>query len=768
MSESLPYTVAVRTLCEFTARRGDLDLRFTPSPTAKQGIAGHQLIAARRGAAYESEIALQAQWRSLCVRGRADGFDASQGQLEEIKTHRGDLSRQPANHRHLHWAQLKVYGALLCQTRGLGSLKLALVYLDLGTLEETVLVEEHEASALTAFFHDQCSRFLSWAQAETAHRADRDQGLGALAFPYPEFRVGQRELAQAVWRAAAHPHDLMAQAPTGIGKTVATLFALLKAVPSQRLDKVFFLTAKTPGRQLALDALVRLRADPAGGASRPLRVLELVAREKACEHPDKACHGDSCPLARGFYDRLPQARAQALMAPALDAGALRGAAAAHQVCPYWLGQELARWADVVVGDYHHFFDTSALLHALMQAHEWRCGVLVDEAHNLLERGRQMYTAELGQRQLQAVRSVAPTALKKPLDRLAREWREVVRDLAVDYETRSELPERWVFALQQVGAAIADHLAQLGETRADVEDVQVSGLLQQFYFDALAMTRLAERFGDHSLFDITRQTDRGKPTTVLCIRNLLPAPHLAPRFAAAHATVLFSATLGPAQFLRDTLGLPLQTRWLEVESPFEAHQLAVHLVPRISTRWSDRARSVAPIADLMARQYADKPGNYLAFFSSYDYLRSVAEQVAKAFPQVPIWLQSAGMPEPQRRVFIERFLPGGRGIGFAVLGGSFGEGIDLPGDRLVGAFIATIGLPQVNPVNEQLRHHMEQAFGAGFDYAYLYPGLRKVVQAAGRVIRTPQDQGTVYLIDDRFCRPDVRALLPRWWRPQVQA
>lgn len=752
--------MSVRTLCDFTARRGDLDLRFTPSPTAQQGIAGHQWVASRRGEHYETEIALQARWETLTVRGRADGYDPQRARLEEIKTHRGDLARQPAHHRHLHWAQLRVYGALMCQARGWDRIRLALVYLDLGSQEETEFVEDHDAASLMAFFEDQCRRFLDWAKRESAHRTARDAALGTLDFPYPDFRPGQRALAEAVWRATTRRQCLLAQAPTGIGKTMATLFPVLKAAPAQGLDKVYFLTARTTGRQLALDALAHLGTDTASARPPPLRVLELVARTKACEHLDKACHGESCSLARGFYDRLPAARAEALAGPHAHATRVREVALAHGVCPYWLGQELARWADVVVGDYNHFFDGSALLHALAQEHEWRCAVLVDEAHNLLERGRQMYSADLDEARLRALRARAPATLKKPLDRLARRWRDTVRALAQDYEVREEPPGPWLLSLQQAQAAITDHFAQAGDPASEIE-----ADLQQFLFDSLALLRLAESFGDHSLFDITRRRGPGKPSTVLSIRNLLPAPHLAPRFAATHATVLFSATLGPAQFQRDTLGLPEGSPWVEVPAPFEASQLAVHLVPGISTRWADRARSVGPIADLIASQYARHPGNYLAFFSSYDYLQRVAQHLADVHPQIPAWIQSAGMSEAQRQAFIARLTPGGQGIGFAVLGGSFGEGIDLPGDRLVGAFIATLGLPQVNPVNEQLRQRLQQAYGAGFDYAYLYPGLRKVVQAAGRVIRTQDDRGVVYLIDDRYGQPQVRALLPAWWQPQ---
>lgn len=744
----MQYVVAVRALCEFTAKQGDLDLRFTPSPSALEGIAGHQAVASRRAAGYESEISLRGEHGDLVVRGRADGYDAALNQLEEIKTHRGDLERQPANHRHLHWAQARVYGWLLCQARGLDSINLALVYYDIGTQDETVFRETHSAGSLRAFFETQCDRFLAWARQELAHRQARDAALTALAFPYPEFRTGQRELAEAVYKGAASGRCLMAQAPTGIGKTVGTVFPMLKAAPGQQLDKVFFLAAKTPGRQLALDGLALIaRATP----GMPLRTLELTARDKACEHPDKACHGESCPLAAGFYDRLPAARAAAIEGGVMDRPRLREVALAHDVCPYYLGQEMARWADVVVGDYNYWFDGSAMLHAMAVENGWRAGVLVDEAHNLVERGRQMYTAALRHDDLRAVRRNAPAALKKPLDKLHRCWNELVRDQDQAYEAHPGLPGKFTMALQQAAAAIADWLA---ETPA-----QPGGELQQLYFDALQFGRLAESFGEHSLFDVTRE---GKDS-VLCIRNLIPAPFLGPRFATARSVTLFSATLSPDAFYRDTLGLPDNAGWIDVESPFQPEQLSVRLVPAISTRFADRARSAQPIADLIARQYREQPGNYLAFFSSFDYLQMVAPLFARQNPDIQTWEQSRRMGEAQRSEFLARFIPGGRGVGFAVLGGSFAEGIDLPGDRLVGAFIATLGLPQVNPVNEQMKARLGQAFGSGYDYAYLYPGIQKVVQAAGRVIRTRDDKGVVYLIDDRFSRPAVRGLLPAWWR-----
>lgn len=763
---SSTYTVAVRALCEFTARKGDLDLRFTPSPTAQEGMQGHRLVGSRRHAEYESELALSGDFGPLHVRGRADGYDPRLNRLEEIKTFRGDLGAMRANHRELHWAQARVYGALLCALRGLDALRVALVYVDVASGDETLIEETRTAQELRQFFEEQCGLFLDWAGSELAHRGARDRALQALAFPHEGFRPGQRELAEAVYRSVGAGRCLMAQAPTGIGKTVGTLFPALKACAAQGLDKVFFLAARTPGRKLALDATALIGR---AAAPLPLRVLELVARDKACEHPDKACHGESCPLACGFYDRLPAARSAAVQVtrsaaadgargaapPLLDRAGLRAIAAQHAVCPYYLAQDLARWVDLVVGDYNYYFDTSAMLHSLTVTQQWKVAVLVDEAHNMVERARGMYSASLSLSQLQAAQAVAPRALKPVLGRLQRCWEELQHGQTGAYAVFKEVPARLRLALQQAGSALMDHLA--------AQALPTQGTLQSFFFELLHFQRMAEQLDAHSLFDIT--LDASPPQdggSTLCLRNVIPAPFLKPRFAAAHSTVLFSATLSPRAYYGDTLGLPASTAWIDVQSPFDATQLSVRVASHISTRYGHREASLAPMVELIAHQYRGQPGNYLVFLSSYDYLDRLARLFARQHPDVPVWLQARGMAEAERDAFLANFRPAGRGLGFAVLGGSFAEGIDLPGSRLIGAFIATLGLPQVNAVNEQIRARMGDIFGAGYDYAYLYPGLQKVVQAAGRVIRTGTDQGVVHLLDDRYARPEVRALLPAWW------
>ena len=746
------YSVAVRALCEFTAKAGDLDLRFTPSPTALEGITGHRTVAARRNEGYRAELALEGHYRELRVRGRADGYDPAQNQLEEIKTYRGDLSRQPANHRQLHWAQARIYGWLACESLQLAQINLALVYFDIVSEKETLLRESWSADDLKVFFEQQCTLFLHWAEQEMAHRHARDQAARELVFPHGEFRPGQRSLAETVYKAVSTGRCLMAQAPTGIGKTLGTLFPMLKALAPQQLDKVFFLTAKTPGRQLALDAARVLHASQPG---LPLRVLELVARDKACEHPDKACHGDACPLAQGFYDRLPAARQAAAAVALLDRQALREIALAHHLCPYYLSQEMARWVDWVVADYNYYFDFSALLFGLAQANQWRVATLVDEAHNLVERGRQMYSASLDQQALGQLRKNAPESLKKALQRLNREWNALHKEQLASYQAYDQAPGKLLAAIALCTSAIGDYLNDHPQGLDDE--------LQGFYFELLQFARVGELFDEHFLFDIRLREQGRRRLSQLCLRNVVPAAFIRPRLSAARSSVLFSATLSPRHYYADLLGLPADTAWIDVESPFEREQLELHIVSRISTRYVHRQASLAPIVELLAEQFNRRPGNYLAFFSSFDYLQQVAQLLADTHPDIPLWLQSRRMEEGQRQAFLDQFTEHSQGIGFAVLGGAFGEGIDLPGQRLIGAFIATLGLPQLNPLNEQIKQRMAALFGSGYDYTYLYPGLQKVVQAAGRVIRSQQDRGVVVLIDDRFDQEPIRRLLPRWWQ-----
>ena len=783
------YTVSVRSLCEFTAKQGDLDRRFTPSATALEGLNGQLAVAARRGGDYETEIALETTCGPLRVRGRADGYDPRQRCLEEIKTLRGHPDSIPHNRRALHWAQLQTYGALYCRAHALPELALALVYYDTLTQTEVVLRELCSAAELEAALAARCSAFLHWAEQEAAHREQRNAALQALAFPQPAFRPGQREMAEAVYRATTGGRCLLVQAPTGIGKTVGTLFPMLRAMPASGLDKIAFLTCKGTGRIAALDALDRLRNGTPGQA---LRVAAMVAKEQACEHPDKACHGDACPLARGFYDRLPAARAEAVAAGWLDAEAQRRVALRHGLCPYYLGQELVRWADVLVGDVHHAFDANGQLWGLAQAQDWRLGVLVDEAHNLVDRARSMYSAGLRLGAVQAARQAAPAALHAAFDGLLQAASALAAEQDEPYAVLDDIPDALALALQVLGAALGEHF----QSRP-----MATGALLNFHFELQRFVKLADMLGEHSLFDIERLPagneapepagprapdrdmpeavaapalfgtlpapgllfdDGDPPDAVFSLRNVVPARFLRPRFRGLHSVTLFSATLGPPAYQTDLLGLPDDTAWLDVPPVFAAEHLQVRVAQQVSTRYAHRARSLDALVNVIGRQYDAAPGHYLAFFSSFDYLQQVAARLALRRPDIVQWRQARAMPAEARQAFLRRFEPGGRGVGFAVLGGVFAEGVDLPGSRLIGAFIATLGLPPVSPMQDHWRARLDALFGADHGYADRVPAMQKVVQAAGRVLRTPEDRGWLWLMDDRYAQPAYAGLLPPWW------
>ncbi|WP_456489846.1 helicase C-terminal domain-containing protein [Marinobacter nauticus] len=744
--------VAVRTLCEFAARHGDLDFRYTPAPSSEEGIAGHQAIQAKRGYGYKSEYSLTGKVLGMQLSGRADGYHPHKNRLEEIKTHRGDVSRIRPHQRALHRAQLRAYGALLCRQENRKNVELALVYYDTGRDKETVLTETATAGELWQELETLCGLYKAWAEQEEHHRELRDALLAKLRFPFPDFRPRQRQLAETVYKNSVKTGTLLLEAPTGLGKTLGTLFPALMAMPAAKQDRLYYLTCRNTARQLALDAVDKLRHAQDELQPWPLRTLELVSKDDACEHPDKACHGESCPLAKGFFDRLPDARAEAVQSKEpLNQENLAKIAADHDICPYFLAQEMARWCDLIIGDVNRLFDQSALLHGLIRQNNWQASVLVDEAHNLVDRARGMYSVQLEQQRLLKLKKTAPKPVKAALDRTARAWQALIRDHGEQAQPvfLATLPAQLLGALQALVSVITDYLADNPPDLA----------LQEVLFEIVAFMKLADSFGDHSLCEFQRS---GRGRARLTIQNLIPADFLTERFKAAHSVLLFSATLSPGVYYRDLLGLPEDTRFTSLPSPFSAEQLKVEFTPGISTRQVHREASLQPIAELIAKQYRERRGHYLAFFSSFKYAKEVSDALAKQAPDIPQRSQQPGMSAEQRRQFLADFRKPEGSIAFAVLGGVFSEGIDLPGDQLIGAFVATLGLPPFDAWHEILKDRLQQRFGEGYNYTYLIPGLQKVAQAAGRVIRTPEDRGVIWLIDDRFLKRPVRGLLPTWW------
>lgn len=748
------YKVSVRSLAAFSAKSGSLDRRFTPGPSAQEGMEGHKRVAQNRTASYQTEISLSIVKDRLLIRGRADGFHAEQQCLEEIKTFYGDYERIPENHRALHWAQLCIYGWIYCLEHQLDQIRLALVYFQLEEEREYRDEQVWQFDSLKSYCLKLIQTFSLWRDQIDQRQRHLKTWLEQLAFPFPEFHSSQREMAEAVYKSVVTGRVLLAEAPTGTGKTLASLFPALKAMIRKEIDQIYYLTAKTTGKQLALDALTLIGK----GNDIPLRVIELTAQEKACLEPDKQCHGDSCPYARDFYTKLEKARQAAYQIPILDKNALESIAQEHEICPFYLSMEMCQWVDVVVADVNYYFDGSPLLLNMVKEENASAYLLIDECHNLIERARMMYSANLSRNVIRAAKKEAPAVLSKSLERINRQWLKITKPL--------EPVQGKLTCLLEIPAAFIDALDNFSRTYQEylqlhAEDLLGFNHLRDCFFEVLAFQRACERINSDFCVDVQ---NLNTPAETITVRNLIPATQVAERLSAAKGAALFSATLTPMDFYQIMLGLPENTVHLKVKSPFTKEQLDIKVAHYVSTHYHQRKSSIEKVVDIIKNQLKVKPGNAMVYFSSYTYLRDVEMVLRERLAELPIEIhaQSKSMSDLERRVFIGRFRECSNVLGLAVLGGVFSEGIDLVGDSLNGVFVVTLGLPQVNEVNEFLREFLDERYQQGYEFTYLYPGIQKVIQAAGRVIRTKQDVGYLWLLDKRYRLKTVRQLLPEWW------
>jgi DNA excision repair protein ERCC-2 len=751
-----PKAVAIKTLVEFSAKTGSLDRRFTPSPTGLEGIEGHKKVSAKRHKEYLTEVSLSITYNDITFRGRADGFNPKTQCIEEIKTFYGDVDRIPDNHRELHWAQAKCYGWLYCAQHGLEEINLALIYFELRNEQEYSFEEIWSAKDLQDYFEHLAETYCAWNHQLSFRQEALYAWLKQLQFPYGTMHASQRIMAEAVYKSAATGRVLMAEAPTGTGKTLAALFPTLKAMPRTPVDKIFYLTAKTTGKQLALENIALIASDK--NQQVPLRTLELTAQEKSCLEPLKKCRGDSCDYALDFYKKLKLARQAAFKISILDKQALNQLAQEFTICPFYLSMEMSRWVDIVVADVNYYFDGTPLLLALTQEFDWKPSLLVDESHNLIDRGRSMYTATLNRADLLSAKKSAPTIIKKLLEKTNKAWLYLLKTIpkeTANYIRLDLLPEKLGIALEEFTNGYIEFLQQNPD-----HPVQES-ITQEVFFNALNYQRILELYDEDFCIDMQNVGTKEK---VLTLRNLIPARQLGARLGFAHSACFFSATLHPVNYYQTLLGLPENSVHIKAPSPFTKEQLTIHIATQLSTRYKDRAAAINPLCKIIVQQLQDIPGNALVFFPSYEFLQQAEKQlhIHLATTDIELLVQSRRMSEQDRDLFITRFNQQDNLLGLAVLGGAFSEGIDLAGNALKGAFIATLGLPQVNPINEHVRDVMQEKFGEGYDFTYTYPGIQKVIQAAGRVIRKTSDDGYVWLLDQRFEQQHIKRLLPEWW------
>ena len=766
--EILALTLPIRRLVEFLLRTGSIDSRFTGFDRALEGARLHrklQRAAVKEYPDYQAEAALKQDYTcagiAYTLEGRADGiFTDKDGTptIDEIKTTTLPPEFINGEQSPEHWAQAQIYAAIYARQQGLPAMRVRLVYYQVDEDLEFTFTHDYSADALDAIVTDLLTQYAPWAKRSAEWQRMSRASRQALPFPFASYRPGQRAMMNAVYKTCTEGGQLLCQAPTGIGKTMSVLFPALKAVGEG--GPIFYLTARGTTRAAAENALTLLRAaDP----DLKLRSVTLTAKDKICLQEHRECTPEACPYANGYYDRVKAALWDGLDTHALTADALQALARKHKVCPFELGLDLSLWCDVVVGDYNYLFDPVVhLMRFFETAGDYL--FLIDEAHNLPGRARDMHSASLcksvfydAKKRLGKGKSSLKNALTK-VNNIFIEWRHRCEEVLGDSrfgrtyfeKSRAEDFDRALTKLCEPLEIWLDEHRDPSETH---------DALLQLYFDIRAWLRVADTFDNHFVLQISAVGSEVR-AAMLCLD---PSDFLAADFAKGRAAVLFSATLAPAGYYKDLCGLP-DARAVALRSPFDPANMGLWCARQVSTRYKDRADSIAKVSDLLAVMAAAQPGHYLAFFPSYSYLQQVWENFAARYPDQPTLCQESSMDEGQRTEFLAQFLArdGKPLLGFAVLGGVFGEGVDLTGESLIGVAVVSPGLPQIGPRQEQLRDYFEETRGAGFDYAYRYPGMNKVLQAAGRVIRTPQDRGVVLLIDDRFLAPDTRRLMPPHW------
>ena len=741
------HSVSVRTLAEFAFEKGDLIPARRAAARMREGVRGHQALQQLLPPSWESEVDVSRDipidGHILRVHGRADGvfIDRDLVRVLEIKTTAKNPSGILKYDYPAHWAQGEIYAALFCLNRGIEQAEVHLTYARLDGRKRE-FSEDYNAWELEERLMAYAVPYLRWIMAVDDWKDRSRPTLDTLAFPFENYREGQRDMAAAVYTAMRRHANALIEAPTGIGKTAAALFGALKALGKGYVTAIFYLTARTTGRRAAEDALQLMRA---GGLA--LRSVTITAKEKICPMDRADCMG--CQLAAGYYDRRREALKEALSLQRLDAGAIADLAREHGLCPFELSLDISENADVVICDYNYVFDPKVRLKRYFDGKS-RAGLLVDEAHNLADRARDMLTAELSGEKGASVRDLVVRfeGPDSPMAALLEELLTTLADPDAEQEYSSDLPE-----------AVVEAAKRFAEIALELEPVEPE--LVDFIYEVQWFVRVSKLFDEAAYRTLVLPGEKYLTVRLWCFD---PSNHLRGTLGRVGGSALFSATLAPMEYYASTLGADGEADTsLRLESPFPPENLYVARMP-VAVGMKDRERTLNAVCQVIHAMVGAKPGNYLACFPSYAYMTQAFRRYRMLWPYDEVICQQSKMGERARLEFIERFqpTPAKSLLGFVVLGGVFAEGVDLPQDRLSGAAIVSTGIPQISFERELLQEQLDDGDGGGHDAAYVYPGLRRVLQAAGRVIRTENDRGVVLLMDMRYRQEKYRLLMPPHW------
>lgn len=752
--------ISVRNLVEFILREGDIDNRKAGLPDKEAMQLGgriHRKIQRQMGSDYYAEVPLKitvpCEGFAIQIEGRADGIQktADGVVVDEIKGVLRELEyiEKPVS---VHLAQAKCYGYIYGKQQELDSITIQMTYCQMETEEVKRFQETFSIEELERWFLDIVMQYEKWARFQVEWRQTRDATIKEAEFPYP-YREGQRELVTSVYRTILRKKKLFIQAPTGVGKTMATIFPAVKAVGEGLGDKIFYLTAKTITRTVAEQAFQILKKN-----GLQYKVATLTAKEKICFCEKAECNPDACPYAKGHFDRVNDAVYEMITTmEEMSRENIETQAKKHKVCPFEMGLDVSLWVDAIICDYNYVFDPNAHLKRFFS--EGKKGeylFLIDEAHNLVERGREMYSAVLYKEEfLQMKKAVRYESVK--LTRQLAGCNQMLLEMKRECQTYKEYNSISHFALKLLN--VMNGLQKFLEEKEQVDEEVL-----EFYFHVRNFLNIYEEVDENYVIYTELEEGGDFKLKLFCVN---PAVKLQNFLSQGNSTVFFSATLLPIRYYKRLLSVETDDYAVYAHSPFkEANRLLV-LGQDVSTKYTRRGYEMYErFAIYIKNVMQAKPGNYLVFFPSYRFMEEVRETFERyRTEEMCCMIQEQNMNEQDREAFLQEFEAEREGslAGFCVMGGIFSEGIDLTKERLIGAIIVGTGLPQVCYEREILKQYFERHGEDGFDYAYLYPGMNKVLQAAGRVIRTEEDRGVIALLDDRFLGRRYQEIFPREWK-----
>lgn len=757
----MPHTIqiSVRPLVEYVFRSGSITSGFRTATSLTEGTRAHQQVQRDYGENDQKEVQLEAEipYENLLfvVEGRCDGLiqEDERIMIDEIKSTSGDLGEITEHTYPVHWAQAKMYAYMYARLHEIPTMAVRLTYFQVPSGERKQFVQEWSFAQLESFVLEVVAAYAPYANLLREHGERRDRSIRELKFPFPAYREGQRKLAGAVYKSIGEGRRLFAKAPTGIGKTISTLFPSVKAIGEGLLSRIFYLTAKTITRTTAEEAMARMERQ-----GLCMHTVTLTAKDKICFSEAEGCSQMGCAFSEGYYDRINDAILDLLSNETLiTRPVVEEYARKHTVCPFEFSLDAAYAADAVICDYNYVFDPRVSFKRMPEDVKKRSVLLIDEAHNLVDRARGMFSAELNKSaflELQRAYKESNPGLYNTAKRVNNRFK-VLRKVSEEEEriVGSQQPEMMVELLEDFSLqAEAELMTGKSGDEADA--------LLECYFAVQGYLRISKLYDDR----FVTYAEMSGSEVFLKLFCLDPSYLLQQAGKNYRSSVFFSATLMPLGYYRDMLGAEEEDYSLSIPSPFSSEQLDVRILP-LSTRFKDRERNSEAIVRMLSALVQEKPVNTLIFLPSYPYMQDIHEAFARMNPEARTLLQGHGMSEEEREAFLNAFQADAEDplIGFAVMGGIFSEGIDLKGERLSSVVVIGVGLPQLSFENDIIKDYFDRTGKRGYDYAYVYPGMNKVLQAGGRLIRSEQDSGTLTLVDDRFLNRQYGMLLPEEWR-----